>query len=94
MTHPPSPHPLDFDWRYDDATAQTLASLLQDSPPIVAIGAPTIARLLEATGVDVTLEFFDRSESEKGSSVLMKNAELPIRRSCLIGYHSSCPSVR
>jgi hypothetical protein len=55
MTHPPSPDPLDFDWRYDNTTAQTLASLLWDSPKIVAIGAPTVARLLEATGVDVTL---------------------------------------
>ena len=52
---PASPHPLDFDWRYDDATAQALTTLLRDSPPIVAIGAPTVARLLEATGVDVTL---------------------------------------
>lgn len=55
MIHLPSPHPLDFDWRYDDATAQTLASLLRDIPPIVAIGAPTIARILEATGVDITV---------------------------------------
>jgi hypothetical protein len=55
MIHPPSPHPLDFDWRYDDATAQALAIQLRDSPPIVAIGAPTVARLLEATGVAVTL---------------------------------------
>jgi hypothetical protein len=55
MIHLPSPHPLDFDWRYDDATAQALVSLLRDSPPIVAIGAPTVARLLEAKGVDVTL---------------------------------------
>lgn len=53
--HPPSPHPLDFDWRYDDATAKALATLLQASPPIVAIGAPSVARLLEAAGIDVTL---------------------------------------
>jgi hypothetical protein len=51
----PFASPLDFDWRYDDATAQALASLLRNSHPIVAIGAPTVARLLEATGVDVTL---------------------------------------
>jgi hypothetical protein len=55
MIYPPHPHPLDFDWRYDDATAQALTTLLRDSPPIVAIGAPTVTRLLEATGVDVTL---------------------------------------
>ena len=43
----------------------------------------------ERVGVLAWLEFFfDRSESEKDSSVLMKNAELPIRRSCLIGYRS------
>lgn len=52
---PPAPHPLDFDWRYDDATAEALVSLLGNTTPIVAIGAPTVARLLEAAGSDVTL---------------------------------------
>lgn len=55
MIQPPSPHPLDFDWRYDDGTAQALATLLSNSPPLLAIGAPTVARLLEGSGVDVTL---------------------------------------
>lgn len=52
---PPSPHPLDFDWRYDDATATSLASLLRNLSPIISIGAPAVARLLEAAGNDVTL---------------------------------------
>jgi len=51
----PSPHPLDFDWRYDEATAQALASLLRTSPPVILIGAPTVARLLETAGDDITL---------------------------------------
>jgi len=51
----PLPHPLDFDWRYDDDTAQALTVLLQSYSPVVAIGAPTVARLLEAVGADVTL---------------------------------------
>jgi hypothetical protein len=51
----PSPHPLDFDWRYDCATAEALVSLLGNLAPIVSIGAPTVARLLEANGGDVTL---------------------------------------
>jgi hypothetical protein len=55
VIRPPSPHPLDFDWRYDDSTVHALATLLRKLPPIVLIGAPTVARLLEATGVDVTL---------------------------------------
>lgn len=51
----PAPHPLDFDWRYDEATAGALVSLLVDMAPIVTIGAPTVARLLEEVGSDVTL---------------------------------------
>jgi hypothetical protein len=55
ITNPPAPHPLDFDWRYDEPTASSLAALLHDAGPILALGAPTVARLLEADGVDVTL---------------------------------------
>lgn len=52
---PPAPHPLDFDWRYDEATAEALVRLLGNAAPVVAMGAPTVAHLLEAAGRDVTL---------------------------------------
>lgn len=52
---PPWPHPLDFDWRYDEATAEALVSRIANLAPIVAIGAPTVVRLFEAAGGDVTL---------------------------------------
>lgn len=55
MIDPPSPHPLDFDWRYDDATARTLAGLLRNSGSILALGAPSVARLLDQDGIAVTL---------------------------------------
>lgn len=55
MSWPPSPHPLDFDWRYDELTAHALTLMLIDSGPVVAIGAPTVARMLERASVDVTL---------------------------------------
>lgn len=51
----PLPHPLDFDWRYADATGQRLASMLKSSEPVLCIGAPKVARLLEERGIDVTL---------------------------------------
>jgi len=52
---PPSPHPLDFDWRYDRETALSLVTLLRDRGPTLAIGAPTVARLMQADGYDITL---------------------------------------
>lgn len=55
MAEPPSPHPLDFDWRYDHATAHHLADLLRDGGPVLALGAPSVARLLEGDGVEVAL---------------------------------------
>lgn len=55
MIGPPSPHPLDFDWRYNEATARGLAAGLQDRGPILAIGAPSVVRLLDKMEVHVTL---------------------------------------
>ena len=55
MLSPPFPHPLDFDWRYAQATAMRLASMLESSEPVLCIGAPKVARLLEGRGIDVTL---------------------------------------
>lgn len=54
MTEPPSPHPLDFDWRYDAATARRLANRICNGP-VLALGAPSVARHLESDGLDVTL---------------------------------------
>jgi hypothetical protein len=51
----PLPHPLDFDWRYAKATAMQLASMLEPSAPVLCIGAPKVARILEDRGTDVTL---------------------------------------
>lgn len=51
----PDPHPLDFDWRFDEATASSIASMLIAHQPIVALGTPTIARRLKSYFVDVTL---------------------------------------
>lgn len=51
----PSPHPLDYDWRFDAPTAERLCRLLADRAPVLCLGAPSVARLLEARGADVTL---------------------------------------
>lgn len=55
MTRPPAPHPLDFDWRYDRATAERLACRLQGAGPVLILGAPSVASLLDEKGVEVTL---------------------------------------
>ncbi len=55
MTEPPSPHPLDFDWRYDQETADRLAEMVRGAGPIIALGVPSVARLLDREMFDVTL---------------------------------------
>ena len=52
---PPEPHPLDYDWRFDPQTVDRLCALLVGQGRVISIGAPTIARKLEAIGQDVVL---------------------------------------
>jgi hypothetical protein len=52
---PPSPHPLDFDWRFSATTANKIVALIAGQEPILALGAPSIARILEGEGTEVTL---------------------------------------
>ena len=54
MTLIPAPHPLDFDWRYDAGTIEALVPLLEHKK-VLALGAPSVARRLQALGTDVTL---------------------------------------
>jgi hypothetical protein len=49
------PHPLDFDWRYDQQTTDRLADMLRGGDPVIALGAPSVARLLDRDSVAVTL---------------------------------------
>lgn len=55
MTVLPDPHPLDFDWRYTEHTVAALYTLLPSEGSILAVGAPSIARSLEAARRTVTL---------------------------------------
>lgn len=55
LIFPPQPHALDFDWRFDQATAEQLARYLLDEGPVLTLGAPSVARMLEHAGVDVAL---------------------------------------
>lgn len=49
-----SPHPLDFDWRFDESTIAKLCSLVR-SRNVLALGAPSVARRIEASGGPVLL---------------------------------------
>jgi hypothetical protein len=49
-----SPHPLDFDWRFDEATVAKLCELVR-CRDVVALGAPSVARGIEASGGRVLL---------------------------------------
>ena len=49
-----SPHPLDFDWRFDEHTIVKLCELVRGRN-VLAIGAPSVARWIEANGGRVLL---------------------------------------
>jgi len=55
LNGPPRPHPLDHDWRYDEATAEMLTGMLRGPDRVLALGVPSVARRLEAEGTIVTL---------------------------------------
>lgn len=50
----PDPHPLDYDWRFTNETADYIASLCK-SEPVLAIGVPTVAIKLDDQNRNVTL---------------------------------------
>ena len=52
---PPEPHPLDYDWRYTFETTTYIGNLLKMEPHVLAIGAPSVARVLQTLGTRVTL---------------------------------------
>jgi hypothetical protein len=49
-----SPHPLDFDWRFDARTVAKLCELV-GARNVLTLGAPSVARLIEANGGRVLL---------------------------------------
>ena len=49
-----SPHPLDFDWRFDEPTIAKLCAAVRGRY-VLALGAPSIARRIEASGGRVLL---------------------------------------
>jgi hypothetical protein len=49
-----SPHPLDFDWRFDEATVAALYELVRGRN-VLALGTPSVARCIEAKGGHVLL---------------------------------------
>lgn len=57
----PELHPLDYEWYFTDETATDIADTLSEQgPPVLCLGAPTVASRLARRGVPVTL--VDRSE--------------------------------
>ena len=49
-----SPHPLDFDWRFDNSTIAKVCKHIRGQN-VLALGAPSIARRIEASGGQVLL---------------------------------------
>lgn len=82
MNRPPAPHPLDFDWRYDKPTTRALVALVQDAEPVLAIGVPTVARLLDADGIDVTLVDRQPSQGVRRHVAVDAVEFIPDRRYC------------
>jgi hypothetical protein len=51
----PEPHPLDYDWRFTTATIEELGGLVPANQHVLAIGAPSLARMLAKAGQAVVL---------------------------------------
>lgn len=51
----PSPHPLDFDWRYSDDTVRAISEAISKTATVIAGGTPSIARYLDAVARDAIL---------------------------------------
>lgn len=51
----PSPHPLDFDWRYTHDTVRAISDALPRFSTVVAGGTPSIVRYLDTVGRDAIL---------------------------------------
>ena len=69
-----SPHALDFDWRFERATVDSVCGALARSGRILALGAPTIAQCLERLGCDVTL--VDRQPGQSLSKHVVADIDL------------------
>jgi SAM-dependent methyltransferase len=67
-----SPHPLDFDWRFDAPTVAKLCDLVQ-ARSVLALGAPSVARRIEAIGGRILL--VDRQPVQKVRNHLV--ADIP-----------------
>jgi hypothetical protein len=68
-----SPHPLDFDWRFDQSTIDRICSILPEGK-VLAVGAPSIARRLECLGRDVVL--IDRQPRQGACRHLVSDIDL------------------
>lgn len=55
MIQLPSPHPLDFDWRYSDDTVHSITEGISKSATVIAGGTPSVARHLDAEARDAIL---------------------------------------
>ena len=57
----PEPHPIDFDWRFTDATLSDLERYIHAAPSdrVAVLGAPTLFRSLTRSGVSAHL--FDKN---------------------------------
>lgn len=51
----PSPHPLDFDWRYSDDAVCAISESISKSATVVAGGTPSIVRHLDSVARDAIL---------------------------------------
>ena len=69
-----SPHPLDYDWRFEEPTIEGLCGMIADSGRVLALGAPSVAQRLERLGHDVTL--VDRQPEGGVSSHVMADIDL------------------
>ncbi|MEZ8141384.1 hypothetical protein [Enterovibrio sp. FF113] len=70
----PDPHPLDFDWRYNEDTVTRLVELSKPSMSLLAIGSPSIVELAEGKNVKTLL--VDRQPAQSVKNHLLKDVNI------------------
>ncbi|MGK4445677.1 hypothetical protein ACSMDF_20215 [Yersinia enterocolitica] len=80
ITIRPNPHPLDYDWRFSDKTAEKLCEFCIEGKTL-CVGVPTVATLLSEKGKEVVLVDSHPIQNLKSHLIIDINFSPPLKGS-------------
>jgi hypothetical protein len=87
----PTPHPLDYDWRFDEATTRSLLQRFGQQGQTVMIGTPTLAAAGYKFGISGPILLLDSNASAIRS---LASTSSTIRTLCIDVEHDELPAFR